>query len=233
MSRRSVVQVAFTLIFALGIATSALTQCNFQISLVPLPSMKAASKARDFVRFSYSLSASDSLLIRSHEDTETSIGPYDTGFAITRDGKVLQSVVLQKLPEFRREDSFFSEAFRTLAITRACGTGGPIYFVSMQYSGDITSPALLFTLVPSVRGYEVSTLPMISGGVLDVSKADPLHLRTWDNLHEGNCNACETAYQITEFEMRAGKPVRTRQYRTRHVYTSGNFDDRRRIRFVP
>jgi len=52
-------------------------------------------------------------------------------------------------------------------------------------------------------------------------------------LHEGNCNACETAYQITEYEIRNGKPVRTRRYRTRHLYDSGNFDDRRRIRFIP
>lgn len=233
MSRRYGVQVALALIFALGTATSALSQCNNQISLVPLTTMKAASKARDFVRFSYSLSASDSLLIRSHEDTETSIGPYDTGFVITRDGKVLQSVVLRKLPEFRREDSFFAESFITLAVTRACGSGGPIYFVTMQYMGDMISPALLFTLVPSVQGYEVSTLPMISGGVLEVSKADPLHIRTWDSLHEGSCNACETPYRVTDFELRAGKPVRTRQYRTKHVYTSGNFDDRRRIRFIP
>jgi hypothetical protein len=233
MSRRYGVQVALALIFVLGTAASVLPQCNNQISPVPLRTLKAAGKARDFVRFSYSLSASDSILIRSHEDTETSIGPHDTGFVITRDEKALQSVVLRKLPEFRREDSSFAEAFTTLAVARACGSGGPIYFVTMQYMGDMISPALLFTVVPSVQGYEVSTLPMISGGVLEVSKTDPIHIRTWDNLHEGGCNACETAYRITEFEMRAGKPVRTRQYRTKHVYTSGTFDDQKRIRFIP
>lgn len=233
MSRSYGVQVALALIFALGTATPVLSQCNNQISLVPLRTLKAASNPRDFVRFSYSLSASEALLVRSHEDTGTSIGPYDTGFVITRDGKTLQSTVLEKLPEFQREDSSFAEAFTTLTVTRACGSGGPIYFVTMQYMGDMTSPALLFTLVPSVRGYEVSTLPMISGGVLEVSKADPLRIRTWNNLHEGSCEACETAYQVTEFEMRAGKPVRTRQYRTKHLYTSGNFDDLRRIRFIP
>lgn len=195
--------------------------------------MKAASKARDFVRFRYSLSTSDSLLIRSHEDTETTIGPYDTGFVITRDGKTMQSVALRKLPEFRSENIQFSEGFYTLAVTRACTSGGPIYFVTMQWMGDEISPALAFTLVPSAQGYEVSTLPTISGGVVDVSTANPLHLRTWDSLHEGECNACETAYQITEYEIRDDKPIRTRQYRTRHLYTSGNFDDRRRIRFIP
>lgn len=235
MSRRSDVLAALILISALWPANLALSQCNSQITLVPLTSMKAASKARDFVRFRYSLAGSDSLLIRSHEDTETSIGPYDTGFVITRDGRILQRISLRELPEMPPGEPEYADSFSTLAVTRACGNGGPIFFVSMQYSGDMTSPALLFTLVPSANGFEVTALPMISGGVLEVSKANPLHLRTWDNLHEGNCEACETAYQITEYEIRNGKPVQTRQYRTRHLYTSGYyiFDDRRRIRFIP
>ena len=62
--------------------------------------MKAASQTRDFVRFSYSLSSFDVLLIQSHEDTETTIGPYDTGFTITRDGKDMRSEALRDLPEF-------------------------------------------------------------------------------------------------------------------------------------
>jgi hypothetical protein len=147
----------------------------------------------------------------------------------------MQSVVLRKLTEFQREEPEYSESFKTLAVTRACGGGGPIYFITMQYMGDMTSPALLFTLIPSAHGYEISTLPMISGGVLEVSIANPLYIKTWDNLHEGECEACPTAYQITEYEIREGKPIQTRQYRTRHLYTSGNyiFDDRRRIRFIP
>jgi hypothetical protein len=101
--------------------------------------------------------------------------------------------------------------------------------------GDETSPALVFTLIPSATGYKVSTLPMISGGVVVVSTNNPLHFKTWNNLHEGSCNACDTAYRITEYEIRDGKPVRIRNYRTRHLYNSGNyiFDDRRRIRFIP
>jgi len=235
MSRKYVVLVALTLISALGPAELAYSQCNNQITLVPLKAKKVASEASDFIRFSYSLSTSDSLLIKSHEVNETSIGQFDTGFVITRDKKTMQSVVLRKLPEFQREEPEYSESFKTLAVTRACGDGGPIYFVTMQYMGDMTSPALLFTLVPSAQGYEVSTLPMISGGVLEVSIANPLHVRTWDNLHEGECEACPTAYQITEYEIREGKPIQIRQYRTRHLYDSNNniFDDRRRIRFIP
>ena len=233
MCRRSGVLFALTLIRTLGAAAPSLSQCNNQITLVPLRAMKAASKARDFIRFRYALSGSDSVLLRSHEDTETTIGPYDTGFVITRNEKVLQNVVLGNLPEFHREDPAFAESFGTLAVTRACRNGGPIYFVTMQYFGDMLSPALVFILTPSAQGYVVSTLPMISGGVLDVSKDDPFHLRTWDSLNEGGCNACDTAYRISEYQIRDGKPVRTRQYRTRHVYNTGDFDDRRRIRFVP
>ncbi len=235
MSRMSGVLVALILISASCPATLAISQCSNQIALVPLVAQKGASQAHEFVRFRYSLSTSTALLIRSHEDTETSIGPYDTGFLIKQDRTVLKRISLRELPEMPANEPEYADSFRTLAVTRACGDGGPIFFVTMQYLGDITSPALLFVLVPSANGFEVSTLHMISGGVLEVSRSNPLHLRTWDNLHEGNCEACETAYQITEYEIRNGKPVQTRQYRTRHLYTSENyiFDGRRRIRFIP
>ncbi len=234
MSQRYVVLVAIALISALRPATLALSQCNNRISLVPLTAMKAATKPQDFVRFRYSLSTSDTLLIRAHEDTETMIGPYDTGFAITRDEKVTQSLALRNLPEFRSDNPnfSFSDGFTTLAVTRACTNRDPIYFVTMQWMGDDISPALVFILVPSAQGYEVSTLPSISGGIVDVSIANPLHFRTWDSLHEGACNA-SSAYRITEYQIRNGKPIRTREYRTRHNYSSGHFDDRRRIRFIP
>jgi len=232
MSRRFRLLVVLTLTSAFLPATLAFSQCKNHSTPLPLPAMKAASKPRDFVRFKYTLSPSDTLMIRSHEDTETSIGPYDLGFVIERNGKAMQSVTLRKMPEFRREDSYFSESFTALYVTRACGNGGPIYFVTMKYMGDEISPALVFTLIPSAQGYEVSTLPMIRGGVVDVSTADPLHLRIWENLEEGGCNACETAYRITEYEIRDGKPVRLRQHRTRHLYTTGDFDHSR-IRFIP
>ena len=235
MSRRSAALVALALFSAIGSCRSAFCQCKNQITLVPLTVQKAASKARDFVRFSYSLSPSDSLLIQSHEDSKTTIGPYDTGFAITRDGKTMQSVLLRNLPEFRHEDAFFAMSFSTLAVTRACKGAGSINFVTTGYNGDELSPVLLFTIVPSAQGYEISTIPSISGGVMEISTSNPLHLRTWDNLNEGECNACKTAYMIREYELRNGKPIRIRQYRTRQLYISGNyrFDDRRRIRFIP
>lgn len=230
MFKKSIVLLAMML--AAGSATHLLSQCKNLVTMLPLSPMKAAVRSRDFVRYRYSLSSADSLLIRSHEDTETTIGPYDLGFVITHDGKTTRSVTLQNLQELRREDADFAGSFATLAVTRVCGNGGPMYFVTMKYMGDELSPALVFVIVPSGYGYEVSALPMFSGGTVDISTADPFHLRVWHNLNEGMCNACETAYRITEYEIRDGKPVQIRQYRTRLLYSTSHFGDSR-IRFVP
>lgn len=212
-----------------GIATS---QCKDQISMLPLRAMKAAAHPRDFVRFKYTLSPTDELLIRSHEDAETSIGPYDLGFLIEHNGAPMRSITLRGLPEFRRKDSDFSEAFTTVAVTRACRSEGPIYFVTMKYMGDELSPALVFVIIPLALRYEVLPLPTFSGGRVDVSTRDPLRLRVWNNLNEGMCNACKTAYQITDYEIRSGKLVQIRRQRTRHLYSSGQFEESR-IRFTP
>lgn len=194
--------------------------------------MKAAGQARNFTRFRYSLSSSDVLLIRSHEDTDTSIGPYDTGLEIKRNGKLLQRFSLRDVPEIRHEEPDYANSFSSLAVVRACGSTGPVFFVTMQYQGDLTSPALLIVLIPAGAKYDISTMPMISGGVFEVSLADPLHVRTWDNLHEGNCEACSTAYEVADYEIRDGKPVLTSKYRTQRLYASGQFDSRRRVKFM-
>jgi len=232
MSRISIVLATFILMLTFGPATHGISECKNETIMLPVSPMKAASKPRDFISFKYAMSTSDSILIQSHEDTETTIGPYDLGFLIRHDGRTVRSVSLQKLSEFRREDSFFSEAFMTVAVSSACTNGKVVYFVTMKYMGDEISPALVFVIVPSPQGYKVSALPMFSGGTVEVSKTNPYSLRVWDNLHEGECNACETAYQITEYEIRDGKPIRTKRHRTRHLYSSGQFEDSR-IRFIP
>jgi len=94
MSRRLRLLVALSLVSGFWHAVPAHSQCKNHSIPLPFTAMKAASKPRNFVRFKYSLSPSDTLKIRSHEDTETSIGPYDLGFAIERDGKTMQSVTL-------------------------------------------------------------------------------------------------------------------------------------------
>jgi len=232
MFRRLVFLSGLILVVATQPIPFAFSQCTNQTTMVPVSPIKAASKRRDFFRFKYAMSSSNSILIRSREDTETSIGPYDLGFLIARDGTTINRVALRGLSQFQGEDEEYSESFSTLAITRACASEGPIYFVTMKYMGDELSPALVFVVVPSREGYVASALPMFSGGTVDVSRADPLHLKVWHNLNEGMCNACKTAYRITEFEIRDGKPVRTRQHRTKRLYSTGQFEESR-IRFVP
>lgn len=230
--RRTVFLRALILVTAIGPAGIVSSQCKNQITILPPRALKAAAEPRDFVRYKYLLSSADVLLIRSHEDTETSIGPYDPGFVIERNGTVMQTVALREVPEFRREDSEFPESFTTVAVTRACASGGAIYFVTLKYMGDELSPALVFVIVPAAHRYEVFPLPIFSGGIVDVSTSDPLHLRIWNNLNEGGCNACPTAYQITDYEIREAKPVKGRQRRTQRLYSSGQFDESR-IRFIP
>ena len=231
MPRNSIARILLILM-AFCASVCAVAECSNKITLVPLTVWKSPKQSRDFVRFSYSLTATDSLL--AHDDPERSVGSYDTGFAITRNQGILRKVTLQNLPELRG-DSLFAENSNTLAITRARTSGVPVYFVTLGYEGDMTSPDLFLAVIPNADGYEISALPKVSGGVLDVSRSDPLHLRTWDNLSEGECNACATRYRVTEFQVQDGKPVRIRRFRTRHLYSSDEamFDDRRRVRFIP
>jgi hypothetical protein len=139
---------------------------------------------------------------------------------------------LRDLPEFQRgEFQSADDAFWTVAITRACASEGPIYFVTMKYMGDEISPALVAVVIPSPERYIIFALPMFSGGTVDVSTSNPFHLRVWHNLNEGECNACETAYRITEYEIQDGRLVQTRQYRTKHLYSTGQFGESR-VRFI-
>lgn len=213
-------------------AMHASSQCTNRTTMLPLASMKAADKPRNFVRFKYRLSDKDTIQIESHEDTETSTGPYDLGFVINRSGTIIKHIRLRRLPEFQKQDSFFSKAFSTVAITLVCKQDTPMYFITIKYMGDELSPALVFVVSPSGPSYDVLALPMFGGGTIDVSKSDPNRIRIWNNLEEGGCNACETRYRVTEYELRNSKAVRLRTYRTRRLYTSGDFDDVR-VRLVP
>ncbi|HEU5342518.1 hypothetical protein [Edaphobacter sp.] len=130
-------------------------------------------------------------------------------------------------------DTFYAENFIALTVTKACAGNAPIYFVAMAYAGDITSGDLYFTVVPMDSGYKVSALPVTSGGTIEISRSNPLNIRTWNNLHQGSCNACETQYLVTEFTIEDGIPIKTRHYHTHRLYTPGQFDDLRRVRFIP
>lgn len=222
-------------LYLLSCSAAGFAQCKTAVTNAPRLEMKAAEKSRDFVGYRHRLSATDTLIIHAHEDRDTSLGPYDTGFSIVRNGAVVSGLSLRDLPQYRGDhDGPELDYFSTGAVMSACTDKGPIYFLSMLPAGDELKQPLVFVLIPMGSSYRISALPLFSGGTLDISRADPFRLRIWDNLHEGSCNACETHYRITEYELRDGKPVRVRSYRTRHLYTSGDrrFDDRTRMRFV-
>ena len=236
--RQSIVAMLLALVFLRSRGDTwqrsvATVPCMNQIHSVPLRPMKAAVASRNFVRFRYRLSSTDDLLIDAHEDTETSIGAYDVGFRITRDGKLLRRLSFGSLREVREMDA--ADAFVTLAVSRVCKDPDATFFVTVQYMGDETSPAFALVLSHAGSTYKITTTPLFSGGVIEVSPAHPDRLKIWDNLHEGGCKACETAYSITEYGLQEGKPKRLRTVRTKRMYSSINarFDDRRRIAFVP
>ena|ERR1035438_8409716 len=97
----------------------------------------------------------------------------------------------------------------------------------------MTSSDLFIALTPAGDSYSLRPLPLVAGGVLDLSRSDPLTVRTWTNLFEGSCNACPTRYEISEYKLGDGPPKRIRRYRTHKLYNSDDalFDDRLRIHF--
>lgn len=234
MRLTSVVKFGLVLVASLLVPNSAIAQCKSEIILVPsktkhIQGYDVQIPKGDFTSYSYQLSATDELLFVVHA---TSIGPHVRELLITRNRRAVQSILMRDLPELRH-DTFYAENFMALTVTRACVGDAPIYFVAMGYSGDITSGDLYFTVVPADSSYKISALPLTRGGTIEISRSNPLHIRTWDNLFEGSCNACETRYLVTEFVIKDGVPIKTKHYRTHRLYTSGQFDDLRRVRFIP
>jgi hypothetical protein len=64
--------------------------------------------------------------------------------------------------------------------------------------------------------------------------ANPNIVQTWDNLHEGSCNACETHYRIRSYLIVGDRAIRMKSFTTRHLYDSSDprFDDRLRVRIL-
>jgi hypothetical protein len=184
-----------------------------------------------FIQASYALNENDRLLLYSQPSP---IGTHIVGIAILSKNKAPRLVSLSSLPALRRSnkdgqpDSFYAEK-----IVRGCSNGAPIYFVESHWDGDIISPELVMILVPSENGYSVSTMPLISGGVLEISRSDARSLTVWSSLHEGECNACETAYEVSTFRLRGTQPIRLSRHRTRKLYDSGDPKFDSEIDFVP
>lgn len=234
MRLTSVVKFGLIVVASILVANTAFAQCKSEVTLVVFKTRHLHRyddqiPKGDYVSYAYQLSATDELLFVVHA---TPIGPHVRELLITRNGLTAQRILMRNLPELRN-DTFYAENFTALTVTRACANNTPIYFVAMGYAGDITSGDLYFIVVPMDSDYKVSALPVTSGGTIEISRSNPFNIRTWDNLHEGSCNACETRYRVADFTIKDGIPIKTRRYRTHRLYTSGQFDDLRRVRFIP
>jgi hypothetical protein len=215
---------------------SSLAECTPKITAVPLSDEHLAVVGRcippsNFVRFRYSLTPEDQLEIYSRENA----GPTrvsDRGIALRHKG-IAQLIPISELAVMHGQDSYFRNNFTALSLTRVCASATPVFYLAFGYQGDMTSANLFLAIVPTAAGYRATALPMVSGGILDVSRQTPLTVKTWDNLFEGECNACETHYRVREYVLVSGTPVRKRSFVPRHLYTSQNFDDRLRVRLVP
>ena len=124
-----------------------------------------------------------------------------------------------------------ADNFEALSVAQICSGDKPYYFIAFGYRGDMTSADLFIAIIPASDGYRIIPLPNVDGGVLKLSKSDPLLIRTWSDLFEGGCSACDTRYEIVEYTLKDGTPQKLKSYRTRKLYSSDDalFDDRLRI----
>jgi hypothetical protein len=166
-------------------------------------------------------------------------GDSERGLLIIRNGQTVKKLLLSDLPSLKRDSKYPeddpSDSYRALAFVEGCSPAGPIEFVSFQWEGDITSPALLLTISSNGTGYGFAELPTISGGVFDISRSDARKIDAWDNLHEGSCEACLTHYSISTYRLSQGKVVLEKTRKTRKQYTSGSkaFNNSLRVRLIP
>jgi hypothetical protein len=181
-----------------------------------------------FIRFEYPLQDGYTLLLYSVPDDFPLSHYGDRGIQLIHNNQSAGDYPLRSLSVMRGEDA---DNFEALSVAQICSGDKPDYFIAFGYRGDITSGDLFVSMVPTGDGYRLTPLPIVAGGVLELSKSDPLLLRTWNNLFEGSCNACPTRYGITEFKLVEGIPQKFRSYRTRKLYGSDDalFDDRLRI----
>ena len=213
-------------------AASCFAQCSASIQLIPdkTAHMHAPAGAhleeREFVRYRYALGDGALLDVIAVADDSPFGGYMDRGLLVEKDGRTTQATrlkdfaVLKPRGEDVRMDFDPSDSFRALAMVRSCVASAALQIVTFQWMGDMTSADLFVTVIRNGTGYTITALPTVSGGVLDVSRSHGDVLRTWDNLFEGECNACLTRYRVREYALREGKPVAVRSWVTRRKYSS-------------
>jgi hypothetical protein len=231
-------------LFALAAAVQCTSQCKPHIAPVPsydfgkepahLPVPKgAALPLHDFV--SYKRNLQPGLTLSIYSRFEPGYLSLADGIILTREGDPPRIIPLRSLTEFvgstYKGDPL---AYNALSVTEACDRDRAIFLVAFHWNGDILSPETGILLIPGSTGVRVMTTPAISGGVIQLSRIGPLHLRLWSSLNEGICNACETRYTISDYDLRDGSPALARRVRTRRTYTSGDplFDDRLGVRLL-
>lgn len=218
-------------LLATGSATLS-AQCATRIEPIPYGEIKpvktqAPPGKNQFVLFSTPLKNGDALEILSLRDDSPFGGHMERGVRIVHGNTVLASQAISDLPEFRNqsksEDDDISGSYRALAVVIGC-TGSSLFAgVTFHWSGDMISPEFLITISRVNSRYVISALPTISAGMFELSRSNIKSIRTWDNLHEGSCNACKTHYEIRDYVLIAGHPKLQSKRTSKQLYTSGSW----------
>jgi hypothetical protein len=190
----------------------------------------------EFIHVSIPIAGGDRLLLYALHNDAPFNGYSERGILITRNGRTINKLPLSSLDELKanpKEPDFDpSDSYQSLSLTTICIGNRSFYWLAFHWQGDIISPELLVLISRRNQHYQFSALPLIDGGILEVSRSDPRRFRTWDNLVEGGCNACDTRYEMREYTVTNDKPVLRRHWRTKKLYNTGQFDDRLGVRLV-
>jgi hypothetical protein len=227
----------FAIFISLLTAMAQSQQCQAHITSIPFhdkhlsPPTGTHLPKGAFIRFRYPLQDGYTLALYSVPDDSPFLHYGDRGILLMHDDQPVQDFPLKSLGEMQGEDTDFQDNFEAISVAHTCSGDKPYYFIAYGHRGDMTSSDLFISIIPATDGYRLTPLPMVAGGVLDLSKSNPLLIRTWSNLFEGDCNACPTRYEIEEYHLDDGIPQKVKKYRTRKLYSSDDalFDDRLRI----
>jgi len=218
--------------------------CVTHISQLPIAQPRIAIAAPtganlaigEFVHVSIPIAGGDRLLLYALHNDAPFTGYSERGILIAHNGRTINKLPLSTLPELKGDpkepDDDPSDSYQSLSLTTMCMGDKAFYWLAFHWQGDITSAELLVLLSPRGQQYEFSALPLINGGILEISRSDPSRFRTWDSLLEGGCNACETHYEVREYAMVDDKPSFRRKWQTKKLYSSGQFDDQLGVRLV-
>jgi len=219
--------------------------CVTHVSQLPIAASSVAIAAPrgadladgEFVHVSIPMAGGNQLLIYALHNDAPFNGYSERGILISHDGLTISKLPLSSIPELKPDpkhpDDDPSDSYQALSLTTVCLGGKTFYWLAFHWQGDIISPELLVLLSPQGQGYSLSPLPLIDGGTLEISRSDPSQFRTWNNLFEGICNACETHYEVAEYALISGKPSLRRKWKSKKLYSTGQFNSGLGVRLIP